>query len=66
MRCTLDVYNVKGQKVKTLINEHRTAGQHSVVWNGTDDNNRKVSSGVYFYRMRNGKFSSTKKMILMK
>ena len=63
---TLDVYNVKGQKVKTLINEHRTAGQHSVVWNGTDDNNRKVSSGVYFYRMRNGKFSSTKKMILMK
>lgn len=63
---TLDIYNIKGQRVKTLINEHKTAGQHSVVWNGTDDNNRNVSSGVYFYRMRNGEFSSTKKMILMK
>ncbi|MBI9031470.1 T9SS type A sorting domain-containing protein, partial [bacterium] len=35
-------------------------------WNGTDENNRNVASGVYFYRMKNGKFSSTKKMILMK
>lgn len=63
---TLDIYNVKGQRVKTLLNEHKVAGQHSVVWNGTDNNDKPVSSGVYFYRMRNGEFSSTKKMILMK
>ncbi len=65
-RVTVDVYNVKGQKVKTLVDEYRQAGNHSVVWNGRDENNSKVASGVYFYKMRNGKFSSTKKMILMK
>lgn len=63
---TLDIYNLKGQKVKTLVNERQNAGSYSIVWNGKDDGNRNVSSGVYFYRMRNGKFSSTKKMILMK
>ena len=62
----LDIYNLKGQKVKTLVNEVMTSGKHNVVWNGTDENNRSVASGVYFYKMRNGKFSSTKKMILMK
>lgn len=62
----LEIYNIIGQKVKTLVNEHREAGTHSVVWKGTDDNHRHVSSGVYLYKMRNGKFSSTKKMILMK
>ncbi|MFA7056578.1 MAG: choice-of-anchor J domain-containing protein, partial [Candidatus Cloacimonadales bacterium] len=63
---TLDIYNIKGQKVKTLLNEHREAGTHNIVWNGTDDNNKNVSSGVYFYKIKNGKFTSTKKMILMK
>ncbi|MFA7057625.1 MAG: FlgD immunoglobulin-like domain containing protein, partial [Candidatus Cloacimonadales bacterium] len=62
----IDVYNIKGQKVKTLVNEHRTAGQHSVVWNGTDNDNKQVSSGVYLYKMKSGKFSTTNKMILMK
>ena len=65
-KVSLDIYNVKGQKVKTLLNDHREAGTHNIVWNGTDDNNRSVSSGIYFYKMKNGKFSSTKKMILMK
>ncbi len=63
---SIDIYNVKGQKVKTLLNDYRNAGNHSVVWNGRDDNNKAVASGLYFYKMRNGKFSSTKKMILMK
>ncbi len=62
----IEIYNVRGQKVKTLLNDYRKAGSHSVVWNGKDDNNKAVASGVYFYKMRNGKFSSTKKMILMK
>ena len=63
---SIEIYNIRGQKVKTLLNDYRTAGNHSIVWNGKDDNNRSVASGVYFYKMRNGKFSSTKKMILMK
>lgn len=63
---SLDIYNLKGQKVKTLVNENKTSGRHDIVWNGKDENNSNVSSGVYFYKMRNGKYSSTKKMILMK
>jgi len=62
----VEIYNVKGQLVKTLVNETKEAGTHSVVWNGMDDNNRAVSSGVYFYKMNAGKYSSTKKMIMMK
>jgi hypothetical protein len=63
---SIDIYNIKGQKVKTLVNEFKQAGNHNVVWNGRDDNNHQVASGVYLYKMRNGKFSSTRKMILMK
>jgi len=62
----IDVYNLKGQLVKRLVNEDKAPGEHTVVWNGTDNNNRQVSSGVYFFKMKAGKYSSSKKMILMK
>ena len=65
-RVSLDIYNIKGQKVRTLLNDHRDAGSHKVVWDGKDDNGKSVASGVFFYRMKSGKYSSTKKMILMK
>ncbi|MEN6445094.1 MAG: choice-of-anchor J domain-containing protein [Candidatus Cloacimonas sp.] len=63
---TIDVYNLKGQKVTTLVNETKAPGDYSVVWKGLDENNRPVSSGVYFFKMNAGKYSSTKKMIMMK
>jgi hypothetical protein len=63
---SLEIYNLKGQKVKTLVNEKVKAGNHKVTWKGDDDNGKPVSSGVYFYRMTSGKYSSSKKMILMK
>ncbi|MFA5510265.1 MAG: choice-of-anchor J domain-containing protein [Candidatus Cloacimonadaceae bacterium] len=63
---SIQIYNLKGQLVNTLVNEAKEAGNHSVVWNGKDKNNRSVSSGVYYYKMNAGKYSSTKKMILMK
>lgn len=63
----ISIYNIKGQKIKTLANEKMEAGEHQVVWNGTDDNGNSVSSGIYFYKMRSdGRYTSTKKMILMK
>jgi len=62
----IDVYNMLGQKVKTLVNGYVGTGNHSVVWNGVDDRNRNVASGIYFYRMQAGKYTSTKKMIMMK
>ena len=64
----ITIYNIRGQRVRTLLNGSNElgAGRHSVVWNGTDDNGRTVSSGVYFYNMRAGEYSSTRRMILMK
>jgi hypothetical protein len=62
----LEVFNIKGQKVKTLVDEILPAGKHSVTWNGKDENGKSVASGVYFYKMKADKFVSTKKMILMK
>jgi len=47
----IEVFNVRGQKVKTLINQHMVAGDHTLVWEGTNDSNQKVSSGIYFYKM---------------
>lgn len=64
--CTLEVYNIRGQKVKTLINETRFAGNHSVVWTGLDDNGKPVSSGLYFYRLTTPNSIQTKKMLLLK
>ncbi|MCB5229414.1 MAG: hypothetical protein LHW44_05055 [Candidatus Cloacimonetes bacterium] len=52
--------------MKTLVNDAKAAGTYTVVWNGTDNSNRSVSSGVYYYKMNAGKYSSTRKMILMK
>ena len=62
----VDIYNTKGQKVKTLVNETKAPGSYNVKWNGTDQNNQKVSNGVYFYKMNAGTYSASKKMILMK
>jgi predicted outer membrane repeat protein len=63
---TIEIYNLKGQKVSTLVSENMDAGNHSLFWKGRSSNNEPVSSGVYFYKMRAGKYTSTKKMILMK
>lgn len=60
------VYNNKGQKIKTLVNEVLSAGEHTVMWNGTDNRNASVSSGIYFYKMKTYYYTSVKKMILLK
>ncbi len=65
-KVTLNIYNIKGQKVKQLVSDQLSAGQHSVIWNGTDDNSKPVSSSIYFYKMKTNNHEETKKMILMK
>jgi len=62
----LSIYNLKGQLVKTLVNDTVNVGEHRVVWNGTDNNGQSVSSGVYFYRLTTNGHSETRKMMLMK
>lgn len=62
----ISVYNVKGQLVKTLANDVYDKGFHSVVWNGKDNNNRNVASGVYFYKFSTPELVQVRKMLLMK
>jgi len=63
---TIDVYNIRGQRVKSLVNDSFSAGSHQIVWTGIDNNGRTVSSGVYFYRMQAGSFVETRRMIMLK
>ncbi len=68
----LSIYNIKGQKVKTLecinrVNAKATESLHHITWNGTDENNQPVSSGIYFYKLNvNGKTEAVKKCLLLK
>jgi len=62
----IEVYSVKGQLVRSLVNGVRGAGVHKVVWDGHDDSGRSVSSGVYFYRMSCEGYVGVKKMVLLK
>jgi hypothetical protein len=63
---SIQIFNQKGQLVKTLLNSSLPAGNHQLTWNGTDEQGAHVGSGVYFYRMKSGKYSSTRKMVMMK
>ncbi|MCK7522034.1 MAG: T9SS type A sorting domain-containing protein [Ignavibacteriales bacterium] len=67
----LMVYNILGQQVASLINEQRSAGNHSVLWNANDSNGMKLSSGIYLYKLKatgndGSEFQEIKKMILLK
>ena len=61
----LDVYNAKGQLVRSLVNTNQAAGRYKVVFNGRDDMGNPLASGLYLYRFSAGTFSSTRKMMLM-
>lgn len=62
----LQIYNLKGQPVKQLVNSIHDPGCYKIQWDGKDDLNNEVSSGIYFYRLISGKYSNTRKMIMLK
>jgi len=63
----LAIYNIKGQMIKSLLNDQIVAGEHSVIWNGKDTSGKKVGSGVYLYKLNvNGKTEAVKKCLLLK
>ncbi len=63
----LDIFNIRGQKIKTLLNDQITAGEHLVVWDGEDASGKKVGSGLYLYKLNiNGKTELAKKCMLLK
>jgi hypothetical protein len=62
----LKVYNLRGQEVKTLVKEMQNPGNQSVLWDGTDNNSRIVSSGIYIYRLTAGKEQQSRKMLFLR
>ena len=62
----LSIYNIRGQLVKTLVDQPMDTGEHFAVWNGTDTSDKPVSSGVYLYRLESAEHVITKRMLLMK
>lgn len=66
MNVTLSIFDAKGRRVVTLIEDVRSAGPHDIRWDGTDAAGSSVSSGVYFYRMIAGKTVQSRRMVLLK
>jgi flagellar hook assembly protein FlgD len=62
----IEIFNIVGQKVATLVDGDMKPGLYTADWNGRDESGRTVSSGIYFYRMQAGDFSDMKKMVLVK
>jgi hypothetical protein len=62
----LEVFNVRGQLIATLVDDVKTPGSYVVHWDGTDDAGRKTGSGIYIYRLKAGDFSATRKMVVLK
>ncbi len=65
-KVTVVIYNIMGQKVRTLVNDFRVSGTHKLRWNGRNEMGQKVSTGMYFVRMNASHFSSVKKIVLIK
>jgi hypothetical protein len=65
-RTTMKIYNIKGQLVRTLVDEPKEAGNYQVIWDGKTDDGQDAASGVYFYELNVGDYSQTKKMIFLK
>jgi hypothetical protein len=61
---TISVYDASGRVIKTLVNDKRTPGYYNTTWNCTDENNRKVAAGIYFYEMRTNDYTRRLKMVI--
>ena len=62
----LEVFNVKGEKIATLINSRVSTGSYTVTWNGKDNFGRSVPSGIYLCRIQVGSYQHTIRMLLLK
>jgi len=64
---TIAVYNLRGQLVQTVVNNQKLSpGEHSFTWDGKNDDGQPVAAGIYFFKMTSGKYSTTRKIVLMK
>ncbi|MBU2464043.1 MAG: T9SS type A sorting domain-containing protein, partial [Candidatus Edwardsbacteria bacterium] len=65
-RVRLNIYNIAGQLVKTLVNKDQPAGSYTLSWDRKDNHNKQVSAGVYIYYLSTGDKSQSRKMIVLK
>ncbi|MBN2603267.1 MAG: T9SS type A sorting domain-containing protein [Candidatus Thermoplasmatota archaeon] len=63
---TITIYNSVGHKIRSLVNQHHSAGEYAAHWDGRNDNGIDIPSGVYIYHIKTSKFNDSKKMILIK
>ena len=63
---TLRVYNILGQLVRTLVDEEKPPGNYTVIWDGKDEKDKEVASGIYFYQLKTKDYTATRKMILLR
>ncbi len=62
----IEIYDVNGQKIGTLVDGYKAPGSHQVTWNGKNENGEKMATGFYFYRIQSGDFIDSKKMLLLR
>ena len=62
----LQVFNLLGEVIRTLVDEQRTPGRYTVEWDAKDNKGRPVSTGIYIYRIKAGEFTQTNRMVLLK
>jgi len=63
---TLKIYNIRGQLVRTLVDDEKLPGYYQVFWDGKDNSGKEVASGIYFYQLKTRDYSDTRKMILLR
>jgi hypothetical protein len=63
---TVEIFNISGRRVKTLAKDNYETGKYNLVWNGENDSGKKLSSGIYFYRMKTSTYQKSKKFIMLK
>jgi flagellar hook assembly protein FlgD len=60
------IYNVIGQRIRTLINGHRNSGYYRILWDGRDDRDKEVVSGIYYYELKTEGYKSRKKIEMIR
>ncbi len=66
IKVEVSIYNIKGQKVKNIINDNFIKGKHNLVWDGKDESGKPVPSGIYFFKIESEIFSEIRKCVLLK
>ena len=63
---TLEIYDILGREVRKLVSKLQNQGRYKVRWDGKNNQGKEVSSGIYFYQLRAGNLTNTKKLVLIK